>query len=363
MRASELVLGLTGTKNKEPEIPLSKLQSLLADGHDKVVEFLKEETGRSASALRRALEDGSLLDEQRLLISCAHDSAVVAKVRPFAGIIREDSFGRPMVILAGCIYVTEGTARRSTGTHYTPPSLTEPIVQHTLEPLVFEGPAEGWQRQEWKLKTPRSILDLKVCDMAKGSGAFLVQVCRYLADRLTEAWENEEKTHSGGLLITPDGDVSKGAPGERLVPKDAAERIAVARRVVADRCLYGVDINPMAVEMAKLSLWLITLQRDRPFTFLDHALKCGDSLLGISSIKQIETFSLRPEGKQGTFATANLTRTVEESSAKRRALKTLPSRLSEQLVPYAAIGALHSTSRRQARQIGRGAMGGTKGHR
>jgi hypothetical protein len=134
-------------------------------------------------------------------------------------------------------------------------------------------------------------------------------------------------------LITPDGDVSKGAPGERLVPKDAAERIAVARRVVADRCLYGVDINPMAVEMAKLSLWLITLQRDRPFTFLDHALKCGDSLLGISSIKQIETFSLRPEGKQGTFATANLTRTVEESSAKRRALKTLPSRLSEQLFP------------------------------
>jgi hypothetical protein len=82
------------------------------------------------------------------------------------------------VILAGCIYVTEGTARRSTGTHYTPPSLTEPIVQHTLEPLVFEGPAEGWQRQEWKLKTPRSILDLKVCDMAKGSGAFLVQACR-----------------------------------------------------------------------------------------------------------------------------------------------------------------------------------------
>ena len=94
---------------------------------------------------------------------------------------------------------------------------------------------------------------------------------------------------------------------------------------MADRCLYGVDINPMAVEMAKLSLWLITLQRDRPFTFLDHALKCGDSLLGVSSVKQIENFSLRPGERQVTFATANLFRYVEEASAKRRALEDLPS--------------------------------------
>ena len=77
------------------------------------------------------------------------------------------------------------------------------------------------------------------------------------------------------------------------MPDDPAERLAIARRYVADRCLYGVDINPMAVEMAKLSLWLITLQRDRPFTFLDHALKCGDSLLGRQFVKQIENFSLR----------------------------------------------------------------------
>ena len=81
----------------------------------------------------------------------------------------------------------------------------------------------------------------------------------------------------------------------------------------------------MAVEMAKLSLWLITLQRDRPFTFLDHALKCGDSLLGVSSVKQIENFSLRPGERQVTFATANLFRYVEEASAKRRALEDLPS--------------------------------------
>ena len=169
------------------------------------------------------------------------------------------------------------------------------------------------------------ILDLKVCDMAMGSGAFLVQACRYLAERLVEAWENLEKQHPGEVLITPEGVFSTGSPIERLIPTDSNERLAVARRVVADRCLYGVDINPMAVEMAKLSLWLITLQRDRPFTFLDHALKCGDSLLGANSLEQIENFRLRPGGRQFTFATANLFRYVEEASSKRRALQDLPS--------------------------------------
>ena len=144
---------------------------------------------------------------------------------------------------------------------------TEPIVQYTLEPLVYEGPAEGWQREQWKLKSPTAILDLKVCDMTMGSGAFLVQACRYLAERLVEAWENAEKEHPGKVLITPDGTFSEGSPAERLVPADASERIAIARRVVADRCLYGVDINPMAVEMAKLSLWLIT---DLPRLLAEH---------------------------------------------------------------------------------------------
>src|SRR5262249_27449472 len=190
-------------------------------------------------------------------------------------------------------------------THYTPRSLTEPIVEHSLEPLVYLGPAEGKPKTEWKLNAAREILALKVCDMTMGSGAFLVQTCRYLAERLVEAWENAEKEHPDCFIVPPEGKLSTGSPGERLLPKEPAERLVMARRFVADRCLYGVDINPMAVEMAKLSLWLITLQRDRPFTFLDHALKCGDSLLGVSSVEQIENFSLRPGERQGTFATVN----------------------------------------------------------
>ena len=72
-----------------------------------------------------------------------------------------------------------------------------------------------------------------------------------------------------------------------------------ARRLVAQRCLYGVDKNPLAVEMAKLSLWLLTLAKDKPFTFLDHAIRCGDSLVGLSSIDQLLRFSLTENAKVG----------------------------------------------------------------
>jgi hypothetical protein len=324
-RANEVILGLAGAKNSEPEIPLAKLEELAAKDKAAFIEFLKDETGRSEKALGKDLEKLELIDDHALLIACGQDPLLAKRVRPFAALLREDDFGQLVVITAGSIYVTTGSDRRSTGTHYTPRSLTEPIVQHTLEPLVYTGPAEGKPKAEWKLKSPREILALKVCDMTMGSGAFLVQTCRYLAERLVEAWENAEQANPGKILATPEGDFSAGDPAERLIPADPAERLAIARRYVADRCLYGVDINPMAVEMAKLSLWLITLQRDRPFTFLDHALKCGDSLLGVSSVQQIENFSLRPGERQVTFATANLFRYVDEASAKRRALEDLPS--------------------------------------
>ena len=319
-----------------------------------LIDFLKDATGRSANALETSLGFGkpkagsksravapsdsssssfvirnSSFDiSHSLLLACGQDPRLAQRIHPFVGLLRSDDFGRLAVIRPGAVFVTAGTDRRSSGTHYTPRSLTEPIVKHTLDPLVYIGPAEGLPEAELKLKSPKEILALKVCDLAMGSGAFLVQACRYLAERLCEAWELAEKEHVGSMLITPDGDFSVGSAGERLLPSDPAERVALARRYVADRCLYGVDINPMAVEMAKLSLWLITLQKDRPFTFLDHAFKCGDSLLGVTSVKQIENFSLRVkpgETVQDTFATANLFRYVDEASAKRRALEDLPS--------------------------------------
>jgi hypothetical protein len=112
--------------------------------------------------------------------------------------------------------------------------------------------------------SPEQILALKVCDPAMGSGAFLVAVCRFLAGWLVKAWED------------PDG---PGFPPEFRAEWD---KDLYARRLIAQRCLYGVDKNPFAVNLAKLSLWLVTLSKELPFTFVDHAFKCGDSLVGYS---------------------------------------------------------------------------------
>ena len=130
--------------------------------------------------------------------ACDNSQEIFERVLPFAGLLRKDTFGNFVIVTPGSVYVTQGSDRRSTGTHYTPRSLTEPIVQHTLDPLVYIGPAEGWPQEEWQLRPPAEILDLKVCDMAMGSGAFLVQACRYLSEKLVEAWENAEQCPAHG---------------------------------------------------------------------------------------------------------------------------------------------------------------------
>ncbi len=176
--------------------------------------------------------------------------------------------------------------RRRTGSHYTPRKLTEPIVRKTLEPVLArlgEHP------------TAPQILDLKVCDPAMGSGAFLVEACRQLADELVEAWH-----HHGNLpAIPPDED-----------------ELMLAKRLIAQRCLYGVDKNPMAVDLAKLSLWLATLAKDHPFTFVDHSLRAGDSLVGLTC-KQILGFHWQPTGDR-VFGQQDLEARIEQAVLYRR---------------------------------------------
>jgi len=311
-RASEPFLGLAGTRDKEPEIPLAELERYSTQDQARLIKFLKDETGRSESALKKAL--GAEIDDQlarRFHTACQGDERLWERVRPFAGLVRLDNFGYPVVIPKGSVFVTEGTDRRSSGTHYTPRELTEPIVKYTLEPLVYIGPAEGLPKDEWNLKSARELLDLKICDMACGSGAFLVEADRYLADRLVEAWDVADRQAQAGqqgdlfhpkprlpapvIRVTPYGDSSAGSFFDEVIPFDPEERKILARRVVAQRCLYGVDKNPLAVEMAKLSLWLLTMAKDRPFTFLDHAIRPGDSLVGVST-EQLKTFSLDGKG-------------------------------------------------------------------
>jgi N-6 DNA Methylase len=169
-----------------------------------------------------------------------------------AALGRKISQQTPTIMAVGSFYLQPGEERRRSGSHYTPRALTEPIVRETLRP-VLEALGE--------FPTPEQILNLKVCDLAVGSGAFLVEACRQLADKLVESWnQNGEITN---------------------IPSDE-EPLLYARRLVAQRCLYGVDKNPFAVNLAKLSLWLVTLAKKHPFTFLDHALKCGDSLVGLT---------------------------------------------------------------------------------
>ncbi|MCP9883343.1 N-6 DNA methylase [Cyanobium sp. Alchichica 3B3-8F6] len=158
---------------------------------------------------------------------------------------------------AGSLILQPTAERRRSGSHYTPRALTEPIVAEAFRP---------WLEHCNHQPTAEQILALKVCDPAMGSGAFLVAVCRYLAGWLVQAWERDGY---------PEGF------------RQDADKDTVARRLVAQRCLYGVDKNPFAVNLARLSLWLVTLSKDLPFTFVDHALKCGDSLVGYS-VKEIQ---------------------------------------------------------------------------
>jgi len=326
-RVPSVTIGLTGSKKaKNPNLPLSELESARMDGEDTLVALVKETTERSESAIRNAL--ARPVDETvfgRLLAVCGGDTTLAERIRPFANLVCTDAWGDPIVYREGAFMVTLGADRRETGTHYTPKSLTESIVETTLEPVAYMGPAEGKPREEWKLKTTAELLDLKICDPAMGSGAFLVQACRWLAERLVESWAIEEV---GGKFITIDGEVREGAGETDPMPKDLDERLLYARRLIAERCLYGVDVNPLAVELAKLSIWLVTLAKGRPFGFLDHNLRHGDSLLGIHRLDQLTKLKLNPDDgpyQQRIFG-QNVAGAVAEAMEIRKRLRAVPIR-------------------------------------
>ena len=112
-----------------------------------------------------------------------------------------------------------------------------------------------------------------------------------------EAWDAAKQANPKTPGITPEGMPSTGKANETLIPDEPAERKTYAMRIIAQRCLYGVDKNPLAVELAKLSLWLTTLAKGRPFGFLDHNFRGGDSLLGIRDLRQLIELDMDPKGK------------------------------------------------------------------
>lgn len=275
------------------------LEALLAAKPADRAKLLNEWTDQKLGAGdAAALKDATSIDE----LVAALDKKIAKHVTP--GIVPADS-----------MVFQPSDERRRSGSHYTPRSLTQPIVRTTLEPIlkqmydpeaplpkVYEPTREDKQRYtagelEARVRLskkhiaateaaravgcahPWQILELKVCDPAMGSGAFLVETCRQLGDELIKAWYAHD-------MIPAD------------IPPDEDE-VLYARRTVAQRCLYGVDKNIMAVDLAKLSLWLVTLAKDHPFTFLDHALRHGDSLVGLTR-EQIIGFHWEPK-KQKKF--------------------------------------------------------------
>ncbi|CAE6767256.1 hypothetical protein R70006_03776 [Paraburkholderia domus] len=293
-RASAPMLGFKASGGDDIEISLTELEERATTGEDELIAFLKEKTGRTPAAIRRALAQAGEINSLMLQSACGAVEALYYRVKRYSLLLREDTNGYPVIVHQGSVFVTSGSDRRSTGTHYTPRSLTEPVVKATLDPLLYIGFEQGEEATPERLKSASAILSLKICDFACGSGAFLVQACRYLSERLVETWSLAEARHPNVPLAIPEAMLAGSHHGEQLLPADLEERLALARRLVAERCLYGVDVNPMAVEMAKLSLWLITLHKNRPFTFLDHAIKCGDSLLGLHSYEQVEAFHILP---------------------------------------------------------------------
>jgi type I restriction-modification system DNA methylase subunit len=167
---------------------------------------------------------------------------------------------------AGEVYLqTDRGERKATGSYYTPQYIVEYIVENAVGPLAEEAVERVKERAKAaRTKAARTeaaqslvdeILDLKVLDPALGSGHFLVEATEFLA-----------------LALATDPYVE--------TTETAEEDLTYWKRRVVERCIYGVDKNPLAVELAKLSLWLATVAADRPLSFLDHHLKCGDSLIG-----------------------------------------------------------------------------------
>ncbi|MFI5802210.1 Eco57I restriction-modification methylase domain-containing protein [Streptomyces sp. NPDC051561] len=331
LRAAETVVGLIGKPGLEAEVPLAELERMAREnaGVDALAAALADTykvTGiGTVRALTKALSSPAPDARAKFLATTSADADLTDRLMPFAGITRVDLRGLPVVIRAGALYVTESALRKNTGTHYTPKSLAQQVADGALEPLVYEpGPLQTADRSQWKLKSSTDILKLKVADIAMGSAAFLVAACRYLAGALVEAWSQEGDLRAQTFLEETVGRLSASA-----VDAEADRVMVEARRQVIEHCLYGVDINPMAVEMAKLSLWLVSMDPERPFTFLDDRLVAGDSLLGITSVEQLEAMHLDPvRGRRihgdGIDFTGGVRRVVSEVADERRKLAGIP---------------------------------------
>lgn len=226
---------------------------------------------------------GKLTPEKQM----AHERELAAKARQLI----------TKVVMPGEWYLVRwGGTRKGSGTFYTRPQLAIPTVHRTLRPLAYDPPLgddgkpnPDAHHDQWTPKKPKAILGIKVCDPACGSGSFPLAALRFL----TEALYQSLHTH-GRIQDHPDRSVLRLITNEESNESLAEEKLdcrpdddrfevrtkAVLRRYVVERCIYGVDLDPLAVELCRLALWIETLDRRLPLTFLNHKIKCGNALVG-----------------------------------------------------------------------------------
>ncbi len=310
---------------QQPALPLSLLAGMDDDALDDLLGTLKSEKAKGPDLSQDEEEDEELeeieeleeeaededepdvereeedLTEREELRLQVHEWAVRAvKV---AGLVREPRGKDPdwdayeedcreeavrliqQIVAPGEMYlVRSGGTRKGTGTFYTRPQLAVPTTHRTLKPLAYDV-----QQEDEPPRPPAEILSLKVCDPAMGSGSFPVAALRYLTDALYQSLQYHghiREAEAGTVISLPFGEKATGEPYEETLPvppddeRFADMLKARLKRHVVERCIYGVDINPMAVELARLSLWIETMDRELPFEFLDHKLKVGNSLIG-----------------------------------------------------------------------------------
>ncbi len=220
--------------------------------------------------------------------------------------------------------------RKATGSYYTPDYIVKYIVSHTLKPILEQRQAlfgelmaqiaqlhtqlqdkrlgtqsqNGLRKdlQRLEREAQSTLLDIKICDPAMGSGHFLVEAVDYLTDELIRILTlHPEQNPVLDMLEQTRQSILQNLQQQGItINPDRLEPTQLLQRVVMKRCIYGVDLNPMAVELAKVSLWLHSFTIGAPLSFLDHHLRCGNSLIGTTA-REAEAAMSQDSGGQLTF--------------------------------------------------------------
>jgi hypothetical protein len=279
------------------EEPSEEVDSVEMDG-SRAVEYLAAEEAARRWARDAAVLAGMVGRQRARETDSEYQARLDAEV---AKVIKR------VTVLGEFYLVRAGNTRKGSGTFYTRPELAVPTAHRTLEPLCYDKAEDGTLIP----KKPEVILALKVCDIACGSASFLVAGLDYLTDALFRSLRHHRHLDDpdvANTLTLPLGTPRTGSSNEEVVkfpPNDPyygdnfeAWVTARLRRYVVERCIYGVDINPLAVELARVSLWIATLDPGLPFSFLDHKIKVGNSLVGCW-LDRVEDYPLKAWEREG----------------------------------------------------------------